>query len=409
MNSIRHKGAYIRAMHCCGSKVEDSVVAVAPSAQQQEASVAKKRKESRLTTIDDQQQQQQKKQHPEDSPSQEPISDRRVEREVEADHSATVNQGQSINPNNNNNNSMSITATPRSQHSSARDSSQNLGSALKEAWSLLVADNPDAAEANEIQRAIELSLLDCALVYHPSSNTAVSVLVQPPHAVLGVSPNATKDQIKAAYRKLVIKTHPDKPGGCRHEFEKVAAAYRSLLATTTNRRTNNDGVSVMRSTDASSKNNKHNMSAATTSALKSTAHWDAEIKSHWDLVNELFANHDTSVDELAAKQHSVRSTLGLKHKEAGASNRNEQNELIRNSCFYLSLAVSYLNGIGALMCPPFETTTRISIASKMEGGDEQEMLRATDDALISHTALQLKRTIEAAVMKAHPEWARAGL
>jgi hypothetical protein len=38
-----------------------------------------------------------------------------------------------------------------------------------------------------------------------------------------------------------------------------------------------------------------------------------------------------------------------------------------------------------------------------------EILRATDQALISQTALQLKRTIEGGVLRAHPEWARAGL
>ena len=87
--------------------------------------------------------------------------------------------------------------------------------------------------------------------------------------------------------------------------------------------------------------------------------------------------------------------LNLVAKDAGATNVNEHNELIHNSCFYLSLAASYLGGIGALVADEDDGT-----------GDTDD---SADRALIGETALQLKRNIEAAVVKAHPEWAAQGM
>lgn len=45
--------------------------------------------------------------------------------------------------------------------------------------------------------------------------------------VLGVSKNATTDEIKSAYKKMVIKCHPDK-GGNKEEFQKIQEAYETL-------------------------------------------------------------------------------------------------------------------------------------------------------------------------------------
>lgn len=50
--------------------------------------------------------------------------------------------------------------------------------------------------------------------------------------ILGVGPNASKRDVKAAYRKLALRFHPDVCGGdrCEVDFMEVNRAYESLLA-----------------------------------------------------------------------------------------------------------------------------------------------------------------------------------
>ncbi|GMP91734.1 hypothetical protein CsSME_00042293 [Camellia sinensis var. sinensis] len=47
------------------------------------------------------------------------------------------------------------------------------------------------------------------------------------YEVLGVSKNATQDDLKKAYRKAAIKNHPDK-GGDPEKFKELAQAYEVL-------------------------------------------------------------------------------------------------------------------------------------------------------------------------------------
>lgn len=48
-----------------------------------------------------------------------------------------------------------------------------------------------------------------------------------PHEILGVAKNASEDEIKKAYKKLVMKHHPDK-GGDPEQFKNVQRAYDIL-------------------------------------------------------------------------------------------------------------------------------------------------------------------------------------
>lgn len=48
------------------------------------------------------------------------------------------------------------------------------------------------------------------------------------YQILGISRNATQDEIKKAYRRLAHQYHPDKNGGDEEQFKKVNEAYQVL-------------------------------------------------------------------------------------------------------------------------------------------------------------------------------------
>lgn len=45
-----------------------------------------------------------------------------------------------------------------------------------------------------------------------------------PYAILGIAPGATREEIKAAYRRLATKFHPDKVQHLGEDFQKLAEA-----------------------------------------------------------------------------------------------------------------------------------------------------------------------------------------
>lgn len=64
----------------------------------------------------------------------------------------------------------------------------------------------------------------------PTTDPLIESLIaeQDYYAILGVSKTATDSQIKKAYRKRAVRTHPDKTNGDRRAFDKVSEAYTIL-------------------------------------------------------------------------------------------------------------------------------------------------------------------------------------
>jgi DnaJ-class molecular chaperone len=65
--------------------------------------------------------------------------------------------------------------------------------------------------------------------------------------ILGISKDASEDDIKRAYRKLALKTHPDKNGGDDTMFKKINLAYETL--SDPNKRNAYDNPSMMPNID----------------------------------------------------------------------------------------------------------------------------------------------------------------
>lgn len=160
----------------------------------------------------------------------------------------------------------------------------------------------------------------------------------------------------------------------------MARAYRIILAS------NKTGIDMIPSEDSHDKD-------GIIIGLKRTSHWDSQLKEHRNLVRELYTNHGHDVDTHIKRQNMMLDRLGLQAKDAGSQSVNEKNERINNSCFYLSLSVSYLSGIGALEAWDSVNSVYTEVNS------DKYMLEA-DTSLIEATALSLKRAIEAAVLSA---------
>ncbi len=61
------------------------------------------------------------------------------------------------------------------------------------------------------------------------------------YATLGISPGATPEEIKKAYRKLAFEHHPDRNGGKDERFKEISAAYEALSKGSTAEEVPNSG------------------------------------------------------------------------------------------------------------------------------------------------------------------------
>lgn len=55
-----------------------------------------------------------------------------------------------------------------------------------------------------------------------------------PHEILGIERGATEQEMRAAFRRLAAKHHPDREGGDARQFRRARLAYEAMLASTPN-------------------------------------------------------------------------------------------------------------------------------------------------------------------------------
>ena len=84
-----------------------------------------------------------------------------------------------------------------------------LRASLAETWEHVQRSQPEQAESDMLARAIEISLLDFALQLHDARQPAPA---EDPRRVLGLPPHAAAAEVRQAYRRLALQSHPDRGG-----------------------------------------------------------------------------------------------------------------------------------------------------------------------------------------------------
>jgi len=224
---------------------------------------------------------------------------------------------------------------------------------LQETWGFLVREHPEDVEAGHMRRAIEQSLLDSAITLRKDRRgESQNSRQEAPEKVLGVAMGAKLEEVRAAYKEKARLSHPDR-GGSPEAFCRLQQAY---LALTTEQASGSQGSGN-----------------GPLLALPSPEDRDFDLKEHRALIESWFEKHGEDLAQHVERQELVLEGLGLEVFDVGSCNRNERGEEMRNQCFYLSLARSYL------------------------GSNYKQQL-------LEETALHFKRVVEAAVLVAHPDW-----
>lgn len=287
--------------------------------------------------------------------------------------------------------------------------------------------------------------------------TTISKASINPYSLLNISQSASPRDLYRSYRKKMKETENE--GGGEQAFRDVGNAYRRIRAEIERqkrrkvegeeqeqewgqesrkqtppplnkrrsvRNERSRSAKKLPSTKQSRRSRSTNTSSSSSDDEESISSRataiGARLKDHRELVTGLFANDDkdaqqkssgngevTSLQNSVYSQSQMLTEMNVVPIDAGATNINEKKETIANSCFYLSLAASYLCGVGAFATDP----TAIYLKRTKNNDNDAELeiasLPKKEKQLTKKLALQLKRAIEAAVMLVHPDWAESGM
>jgi curved DNA-binding protein CbpA len=283
--------------------------------------------------------------------------------------------------------------------------------------------------------------------------TTISKASLNPYRVLGLRKGASPREVYDSYKRKQKETHPNAAGGSEKAFHDVGNAYRRLRAELKRQEArkerrksrlepnghmgtdSNEYRSKKQSTkEKSSKSPKRRRTSRQThqnsdaeeedNIDRRRVSIDERLKDHRALVHNLFANdakeqahkmsssssvssagHVTTLQKAIYQQSRALISMCLVPIEAGAVNINEQKKKIQNSCFYLSLAASYLSGAGAFETDPtagyFLSSTGKNLTSDCSVTSSRTLdmpiatLPSAEKSLTMSLALQLKRAIEA--------------
>lgn len=268
--------------------------------------------------------------------------------------------------------------------------------------------------------------------------TTISKASKNPYRVLGISQSASPREIYKSYKKKMVET--EQTGGGEKAFADVGNAYRRVKADMQRQQERQQGQqqarnrgserSGRRSRRRKSRRSETDMNDEEESAATRREAIESRLKDHGELVKGLFAADSkeraghrdsssvsaggqvTTLSDSVQCQAQALSEMNIVPVEGGATNINEKKKTITNSCFYLSLAASYLSGAGAFGDDPtapyyYKTLDNASTMTTVEM--EIAALPKREKQVTMKLALQLKRAIEAAVLLVHPEWAASGM
>lgn len=146
--------------------------------------------------------------------------------------------------------------------------------------------------------------------------------------MLGIAPGASVADIRASYRRLALKAHPDR-GGSSAAFLALQRAYKRLIAEAAA----HDSAACDSSYEAAMQGDVLAAlppAAAADVPLLHGPRADVELREHRALVEAWFAREGADLDAAVRAMELVLETLCLVVQDSGATNRNERGELLYN-------------------------------------------------------------------------------